>query len=322
MSCKISVSDYVAPNCVKDVSDILQKVIDENPNRTIYFPDGEYIISKPLLTPANPQKSVSLKLDDFAVIRAADNWMGDEAMIRLGGKDEANNITTPGSNYGIEGGIIDCREIAKGISIDSGRETFIRNLSIKSAVVGIHIKYGANWGSSDADVFGVNITGNGTKDALGLLVEGLDNTFTNMRIGHVFTGVELRSGGNALRNVHPLYNIQPASYPYYDECVGFKMIKGLTNWFENCYSDQFATGFRTYNGGGYYTNCYSFWYSGNENRHVAFESLEPFHGRINGFTVGGKDPVSGKKKFSEGMTMSENCSISGVTVDGELLKEF
>ena len=322
MSCKISVSDYVAPSCGKEVSDILQKVIDENPNRTIYFPDGEYLISKSLLTPADPQKSVSLKLDDFAVIRATDNWAGDEAMIRLGGKDEANNITTPGSNYGIEGGIIDCRGIAKGISIDSGRETFIRNLSIKSAVVGIHVKYGANWGSSDADVFGVNITGNGTREALGLLVEGLDNTFTNMRIGHVFTGVELRSGGNALRNVHPLYNIEPTSYPYYDECVGFKMIKGLTNWFENCYSDQFATGFRTYNGGGYFTNCYSFWYSGKENRHVAFESLEPFHGRISGFTVGGKDPVSGKKKFAESITLSENCSIRDVTLDGELLKEF
>ena len=322
MSCKISVSDYVAPNCGKDVSDILQKVIDENPNRTIYFPDGEYIISKPLCTPADPTKSVSLRLDDFAVIRASEDWQWDEAMVRLGGKDSANNITTPGSNYGIEGGIIDCRGVAKGVSVDSGRETFIRNLSIKSAVVGIHIKYGVNSGSSDADVWGVNITGNGTKDALGLLVEGLDNTFTNMRIGHVFTGVELRSGGNALRNVHPLYNIQPASYPYYDECVGFKMIKGLTNWFENCYSDQFATGFRTYNGGGYYTNCYSFWYSGRENRHVAFESLEPFHGRINGFTIGGKDPVSGKKKFAESITLSENCSIRDVTLDGELLKEF
>ena len=74
MSCKISVSDYVAPNCGKDVSDILQKVIDENPNRTIYFPDGEYIISKPLCTPADPTKSVSLRLDDFAVIRASEDW--------------------------------------------------------------------------------------------------------------------------------------------------------------------------------------------------------------------------------------------------------
>ena len=171
MCSRISVSDYVAPNCKKDVSDTLQRIIDENPNRTIYFPDGEYLISKPILTPADPLKSVSLKLDNFAVIRAMDIWTGDEAMIRLGGKEEANNIVTPGSNYGIEGGIIDCRGIAKGISIDSGRETFIRNLSIKSAVIGIHIKYGANWGSSDADVFGVNIMGNGTKDALGLLVE-------------------------------------------------------------------------------------------------------------------------------------------------------
>ena len=322
MNFKINATDYITPSCGADVSDALQKIIDENPNRTIYFPDGEYIISKPICTPADPTKSVSLRLDDFAVIRASEDWSCDEAMVRLGGKDAANNITTPGSNYGIEGGIIDCRGVAKGISIDSGRETYIRNLSIKSSVVGIHIKHGANWGSSDADVFGVNITGNGTRDALGLLVEGLDNSFTNMRIGRVFTGVELRGGGNILRNVHPLYNICPESYPYYDESVGFRMVKGLTNWFDNCYSDQFATGFVTQNGGGYYTNCYSFWYSGKENRHVAFESTEPFAGRINGFTVAGQNPTSGKKKFSEGLKLSENCSVSGITVDGELVKEF
>ena len=138
----------------------------------------------------------------------------------------------------------------------------------------------------------------------------------------MFTGVELRSSGNALRNVHPLYNIEPESYPYCDECVGFKMVKGLTNWFENCYSDQFATGFRTYNGGGYFTNCYSFWYSGKEKRHVAFESLEPFAGRINGFTVGGKDPVDGKKSFSCGLALSENCSVRDVTVDGVFLHQY
>ena len=48
----VVVTDYVKANGKRDVSDILQKIIDDNPNRTIYFPDGLYLISKPICTPA------------------------------------------------------------------------------------------------------------------------------------------------------------------------------------------------------------------------------------------------------------------------------
>ena len=56
-----------------DVSDALQRIIDSNPNRTIYFPDGVYLISKPILTPAYPSKSVALELSNYAIIKAAAN---------------------------------------------------------------------------------------------------------------------------------------------------------------------------------------------------------------------------------------------------------
>ena len=58
----IIVTDYVEPNTGKDVSDAIQKVIDENPNRTIYFPDGEYVLAKPIKTSAYPLDSVSFEL--------------------------------------------------------------------------------------------------------------------------------------------------------------------------------------------------------------------------------------------------------------------
>ena len=38
----IVVSDYVDPSCGEDVSDVLQQIINDNPNRTIYFPDGDF----------------------------------------------------------------------------------------------------------------------------------------------------------------------------------------------------------------------------------------------------------------------------------------
>ncbi|MBR2613896.1 MAG: flagella basal body P-ring formation protein FlgA, partial [Clostridia bacterium] len=40
----VLITDYAMPNTGEDVSDAIQKAIDENPHRTIYFPDGEYIL--------------------------------------------------------------------------------------------------------------------------------------------------------------------------------------------------------------------------------------------------------------------------------------
>lgn len=299
----------------EDIADRLQKLIDDNPNRVLFFPDGEYKIGKPILTSSDPKKSVSLKLSDFAVITAADSWTCDEAMIRLGSKDGINNVTTPGSNYGIEGGIIDCRGIAKAISIDGGRETYIRNLSIKNTVCGIHIKYGANSGSSDSDILNVNIIGNNTKQSVGMLIEGFDNTFTNIRIGHVFIGVEIRSPGNMLRNIHPLYNISPLDCPDYEESIGFNIVTdSMHNWFDYCYSDQFATGFKTA-GAGIFVNCFCYWYSGKEKKHVAFETAEPFCGQIKGLMIGGAEPLDGTKQFFKEFILSQEAVIRDVYID-------
>ena len=86
MEIYINVREFIGNEKGKDVSKEIQSVIDENPNRVLFFPDGEYLIGEPILTPADPQKSVSLKLSDFAIIRATDTWNSDEAMVRLGGK--------------------------------------------------------------------------------------------------------------------------------------------------------------------------------------------------------------------------------------------
>lgn len=276
----VVVTDTVAANTGTDVSDAIQKIIDENPNRTIYFPDGEYLVSKPVLTPANPQKSVSLELSDYAVVKATGEWQKGEAVIQLGGKDPYNNTHTNGSNYALEGGVIDGSGVANGVSVNSGRETAIRNVSIKNTVVGIYIMYGANSGSSDADVFGVNIIGTGKTDSVGILMEGFDNTITNVRIGNIFTGVHIKSSGNMLRNVHPLYY---SDYTDYQNSCGFLDENG-NNWFDYCYSDQFAIGFRTTGyGAGIYNNCFCYWYSPDKDRHTAFKADKGFNSTLTNF---------------------------------------
>ena len=265
----VIVTDYIPADESADAADAIQAVIEANPNRTIYFPDRVYRLSKPICTPADPKKSVDLQLSTYAVICPAENWDSEEAMIRLGGICPFNSIYINGSNYSLSGGILDGLNFATGVSIDSGRETAIRNVSIKHTKIGIHIKHGANSGSSDADIMNVNITGTGKTDSIGVLVYGYDNSFTNMRIANVFRGFEIHSGGNVLKNIHPLYT---CDYTDYQEGAAF-FDAGNDNWYNFCYSDQFAVGFRTA-GRGRITleSCFCYWYSSRGEKCTAFRA--------------------------------------------------
>lgn len=305
----IVVSDYIqaqSPKEGENVADVIQKLIDTNPNRTLFFPDGEYILTHPIYTPADPRKSVSLRLSEFAVLKAAKfeaanstddkdtstasgGWKGDwagQAVVQLGGICPANDTHTNGSNYSMEGGIVDGSGFANGVSINSGRETAVRNVSIKQTVIGLHIKHGANGGSSDSDISGLNIIGCGTKDSTGILLEGFDNSLTNIRIGNVFTGVYLKSAGNVLRNIHPLYYSgfdEKSGYP--DSC-GF-VSEGWDNWFDFCYSDQFSIGFRTIgDGAACFNDCFCFWYAPKGGTQTAFKAEKKFNSIVTNLKIG------------------------------------
>ena len=276
-------TDYVPADGKTDVSDALQKLIDDNPNRTIFFPDGVYLLSKPILTPAHPEKSVSLQLSSFAVLKASEDWDCDEAVVRLGASHPANDIYTIGSNYSFSGGIVDGSGKANGISIDGGRETVVKDVSIKHVRIGIHIKRGANSGSSDADISGVNIIGNGTTESYGVLLEGYDNTLTNMRIARVFIGVYLKSSGNSLRNIHPLYT---SDYTDYQNSCGFRDDNG-NNWYDYAYSDHFGIGYRLgRNVSSIFTNSFCWWYAPKGERHAAIVCDGSFDSIVTNLKIG------------------------------------
>ena len=282
----VVVTDYLEANTGKDVSDAIQKIIDENPMKTIFFPDGEYILAKPICTSGKPETAVSLMLSNFATLKAADDWSNkEEALVKLGAAEHHNTIYRNGSNYSFVGGIVDGNMVASGISIDSGRETCIRNVSIKHTFIGIHVKRGANNGSSDADIDTVNIVGNNRPDSVGVLVEGYDNTFTNMRIAAVQIGFLLKSGGNFLRNIHPLfiygYEYLDNDYMFFEDSVAFWDQTGGSNWFDYCYSDQMATGYRFAPGAKpIVMNAFIMWYSAKGNKEVAFDCPGEFKATI------------------------------------------
>ena len=266
----VVVTDYIEADTGKDVSDALQQIINDNPHKTIYFPDGEYILAKPICTPADPNKAVSLELSCFAILRAAADWSSEEAMVRMGGIYPFNSISIPGSNYHFKGGIVDGSGVANGISVDSGRETLISHVSIKNTQIGIHIKRGANSGSSDSDIEMVNVVGNNKPDSIGVLLEGYDNTIKNMRIASIQTGILLKSAGNSLRDIHPLF-IYGGSVDQ-SKSIAFDDQSGGNNWFSYCYGDELATGFR-FRGGAtpVYQHCFAMWYSNRGIKAVGFD---------------------------------------------------
>ena len=304
-------TDFVAADGKCDVSDALQQLIDSHPNRTIYFPDGKYLLSKPILTPAHPERSVALRLSNYAVIQASDDWNSDEALIRLGASHFANDIRTNGSNYSLIGGIIDGRGVASGISIDGGRETMIRDVSIKHTRIGLHIKTGANNRSSDADVFNVNIIGSGRPDSIGVLIEGFDNTLSNMRIADVQHGVVIRSCGNMLRSIHPLYT---CSYEDYENSCGFWDL-GDNNWYDFCYSDHFGIGFRNAAGvSSTYHNCFCMWYAPKGGSHTVFRADGSFNSYVTNLKIGFHPEFKNNIVLSEqepgGLGVFENLFVS------------
>lgn len=272
-------TDFVKADGVTDAADGLQKLIDDNPNRTIYFPDGVYMLSHSIKTPADPTKAVHLVLANFAVLKAMEGWEPGTAILRLGGEHPYNSITIDGSNYGIEGGVIDGMGVADGINIESGRETRVCRVSIKHTRIGLHILYGANSGSSDSDIRDVNIVGNDTVESIGVLSEGFDNTFTNMRIASVHVGVWCKSAGNKFTNIHSLYIFNKKQE--YDTSCGFIFEVHSENWCDYCYSDQFATGFKL-GGAINMTDCFAMWYSGK----VPFQTAISCEGKFEAFASG------------------------------------
>ena len=282
----VVITDYVEANTGKDVSDAIQKVINENPMKTIYFPDGEYILAKPICTPANGAHAVSLELSNFAILRAADGWDHKEAMVRMGAAEFYNNIHICGSNFFFKGGIIDGNKVATGISIEDSRETLISHVSIKNTHIGLYIGRGANNGSSDADIEMVNITGNNMPGSIGVLIDGYDNTLKNMRIAAIETGVLIRGGGNSLRDIHPLFiyagelhakvpeMYDNVNYIDFHKSIGFDDQSCSNNWFNYCYSDQLATGFRFKgNCTPIFEHCFTMWYAAGD-KEVGYECVD------------------------------------------------
>ena len=93
---------------------------------------------------------------------------------------------------------------------------------------------------------------------------------------------------------------------------GFRILHGM-NWFDYCYSDQFAVGFHT-QGGGVLKNCFCWWYSGEEALHLALRSDGPFFGSVDTLVIGGAHHPDHPNRFVDPGQFAEAGAVSNVTL--------
>lgn len=273
----VIVTDYVKANTGKDIVYNLQELIDKNPGRTIYFPAGEYLISCSLQTSAVATKSVSLRLADGAVIKAADNWTkaNGSHLISMGGSEDANDIRTPGSYYSFIGGTLDGNGEANGLQIMHGRESLIRDVCIRNvARKGVTVEKGSNNGSSDIDFEDITIIGNHVSSSVGLEVIGYDNTFTNFRIYDMDTGAHFESGGNLVKNFS-VYNTDPSKSSNPESTVGISTSSYSSNWISTCTVENQATAYSLGNKTIFY-DCTARWTTELCTKQTAVNLLSPY----------------------------------------------
>ena len=289
----VVVTDFIKANTGEDLHANLQTLIDKNPGRTIFFPDGEYVISRPLQTTSKPTDSTSFYFSSGAILKASDDWRKDNsknALICLGGKEKVNDIRTPGTNFYIMGGIFDGNGKADGLSIDAGRETLIKDVVIINTRYGIHIKDGTNNVSSDSDIDDVTIVGNGLPNSIGIYVVGYDNTISNARISNVGTGIN--SHGGTFVNNCTVENTAGLT-----NTIGFS--SSGEAWHSNCVSINFDIGFNGAGSRGFIKQCTAKWTVDLEGsgEHTAFKAGGQLKAAIVGCRAEFMDVAKAKNAF-------------------------
>ncbi len=272
--------DYViVPSGTGDQYEAIQKLINDNPNKTIYFPDGTYNVSRPLVISTSPEKRVSLRLSQYAVIAVLNSgsWKKNEPVIHFGAGETVAETDNDGvgEKAFITGGTIDAKKVATAIKVEGAGNIIIHHMALKNVTTGIHVL------TNNVHIDSITGTGNSTRDSIGMLIEGSHNTMTNFRMCQIHYGIKLTKGQNILRNLHPLISTMSE----FSTSIGFwDLSEG--NFYDYCYSDQFATAFKLADGNSSILNgCYSYWWSENGDIHYGIHAEGKFDAVIYGTRI-------------------------------------
>lgn len=227
----IVVSDAIENAHSKDITAELQKLIDSHPGRTIYFNDGVYTLSSTVYLPTDKEKAVSIRLSNYAVIKAAESWSADSSMIAVGAKDES--ASTERATNSISGGKFDGSGVVKvGLSVENSSNIFVSNVTFENIKTAVWIKNSAD----TVNVEGITVKGSGANDSIGIINESSRGVFSTINISNVNIGVKNSGKDNDFRNIAALCGGVNA------DSVGFSE-EGGENIFEYCTAENFTNGY-------------------------------------------------------------------------------
>ena len=269
----IVVSDEIEDAHTRDITAELQALIDNHPNRMIYFNDGEYTISSTIYLSSEADKSASLRLSNHAKIKAASDWSGDSAMISIGGKSASNSARAENT---LMGGIIDGAGFAKvGISVENATSTFISNVTLQNFETAMQVKSTA----SALDVEGITVNGGSIANAVGILNESSKSVFMTINMANVLVGVKNSGEFNDFRNISVSHSLKSL------DSVGFYE-QGNKNVFELCTAENFAKAYFIKDGAeNIYEACNAYWTSAEMTAQTAFLADGVFNSVITASTV-------------------------------------
>ena len=270
----VIVNDMISNSNGRDITEDLQSLIDTHPGRTIYFNDGVYTISSTLNIPTDKEKAVSFRLSNYAVIKAAEGWKAENAMIAIGTNSDPANTETAANS--IMGGCIDGAGFAQiGLLIENSANTFVSDVSLKNFKTSMQIKASAD--SVNAE--GVTITGGGQDDSVAIVNESSKSVFSTINIANVNTGIKNSGTNNDFRNVFAkCTKIAASSIGFVDE--------GGSNIFELCTAEDFSCGYVIGDGvKSIYESCNVIWTKADATVQSAFVANGTFNSVLTGCTV-------------------------------------
>lgn len=258
----------------------IQHAINIFHHRTIYFPEGEYLITEPIEIGTTNAEQVDLKLDSGATIKSN---TAIDSLLEIG-KYEGNwNRYDVGAVVTIDGGNFDATNCQRAIYISSNRKnTMLKNLNIYNvSTYGIYVVKGTNTSeSSDLNIDNVVVNGTGSEgSSTGIYMAGYDNKLRNIRVNACTIAIHDNSG-NYYENVHCLgvWSTGTLNQTNYEKTIAFKFDGGGVSKLNECYADTFGTGFEFNTAMNIYlTDCQSYHYISNLTYEtVLFKYVGPF----------------------------------------------
>lgn len=266
---------------VTDDLEAIQNIIDNNPGKTIYFPEGVYGITNKIVLKRANSTLVNILLDRNAVIK---NISGNviDTLFEIGydyTAGEHNRFDFPCLSE-IVGGTLDATNCLNAIKVfPLYRLLTLRNIQILNVSnVGILSDYGVN---SSVEVGNLKIedcyiqgTSSNATSSIGIVIRSNDNEILNTNIDRTNKGILCSGWSNLFSNIHVTamfttgYTMQEIN-----TTIGFDFEDSNSlNTLIHCYNDTYATGFKSNGGKLYMTDCLSYYYLSTEDSR--FNSIE------------------------------------------------